>query len=215
MFLHSKVFKEQIWAFFCDDLETCLSICKLKQDYNIFKGGLNFTACLVIFSVIELCAGYYIGKDSDPDKVSDFLVKYFSRYFSKFNDKNFAKSFYSVFRNGLSHQWSPKASAIDMNFSDNYFIKTIPNNNREIPSLNVPIFYQFTKKALKDYENDLNNNDELRKLFEKRYNEIINIDNTQMEILKKQINNSTSTSTSSSVSSTSTTTTTLPPKRCH
>ena len=188
MALHNDVFKQQIWEFFCDDLETCLTVSKLKQSGDSrFKGGLNFTACLTIFSVIEMCSGYYKGKDTNSDTVADFLTKYFSKYFNVFKDKIFSKQFYVVFRHGLSHQWSPKASAIDMNFTDNYFLKKVKTNSEEILFLNIPIFYAYTKAALKDYEDDLNRNDNLRNLFEQRYNQIVSFDYQQMRTLREKL----------------------------
>lgn len=189
MALHNDVFKDQIWKFFCDDLESCLLVSKLKQAGDgRFKGGLNFTACLTIFSVIELCSSYYKGKDSDVNTVTDFLIKYFFKYYDKFNSKYFSREFYRVFRNGLSHQWSPKASAIDMNFTNNYFLKKVKTENEEILYLNIPDFYQLTKNALQDFEKDLNSNSNLRIVFEKRYNQILNIDYKQMRTLRSKLN---------------------------
>lgn len=188
MALHNDVFKQQIWEFFCDDLDSCVEVSKLKQAGDShFKGGLNFTACLTIFSVIELCSSYYRGKDSDTNTVTDFLVKYFPNYFSEFGNRDFARYFYVVFRHGLSHQWSPKASAIDMNFTDNYFLKKVKTENEEILFLNIPVFYDYTKGALRDFENDLNNDDSLRNLFEQRYKQIVNLDYQQMKILRDKI----------------------------
>lgn len=188
MALHNDVFKQQIWEFFCDDLESCLLVSRLKQQGDIrFRGGLNFTACLTIFSVIELCSSYYKGKDSDANTVSDFLVKYFSKYDVKFSDEKFSRYFYDVFRHGLSHQWSPRASAIDMNFTDKYFLKKDRIENEEILYLNIPVFYDYTKKALSNYENDLDNDMSLRNLFEKRYKNIVDLDYQKMRILRDKI----------------------------
>lgn len=188
MALHNDVFNQQIWEFFSDDLESCLTVSKLKQVGDTrFKGGLNFTACLTILSVIEMCSGYCKGKDSNSDTVADFLTKYFSQYFDGFGDRNFSKQFYVVFRHGLSHQWSPKASAIDMNFNDSYFLKKVKTENEEILFLNVPDFYEYTKKALKDFEKDLDNDENLRNLFEQRYNQIVNLDYQQMRTLRDKL----------------------------
>ena len=187
MTLHKDVFKQHIWEFFCDDLESCLSVSKLKQAGDTrFKGGLNFTACLTILSVIEMCSGYYKGKDSKSDTVADFLTEYFSKYFDGFKDRNFSKLFYTVFRHGLSHQWSPKALAIDMNFQDSYFLKKVKTENEEILFLNIPDFYEYTKSALKDYEEELDRNESLREIFKKRYDQIVSLDYGQMRILRSK-----------------------------
>lgn len=188
MALHNDVFKQQIWEFFCGDLDSCLLVSKLKQTGdNSFKGGLNFTACLTIFSVIELCSSYYKGTDSDTNTVADFLANYFSKYFDKFKDRDFSKYFYYVFRHGLSHQWSPKASAIDMNFADNYFLKKVKTENEEIVYINVPVFYEYTRKALIDFEKDLDNDGNLRSLFNGRYNQLLNFDYKQMRIFRDKL----------------------------
>jgi len=183
--LHKNVFKQQIWEFFCGDLESCLAVSKQKQAGNpLYKGGLNFTACLAIFSVIEMCAGYYKGEETNTDTVVDFLNKYLSKYFGNFKDRNFSKLFYTVFRHGLSHQWAPKGSGIDMNFQDYYFLKRKKVENREIVILNIPVFYKFTRNALEDFERDLDSDENLRRMFEKRYEQIRSGDDKQVELLK-------------------------------
>lgn len=188
MALHNDVFKQQIWEFFCDDLESCLTVSKLKQSGNArFKGGLNFTACLTILSVVEMCSGYYKGENSNSDTVADFLTKYFTKYFDSFKDRNFSKQFYIVFRHGLSHQWSPKASAIDMNFADNYFLKKVRAKSEEILYLNIPDFYGYTKKAIKDFEEELDKDENLREIFKKRYDQIVDLDYQQMRVLRDKI----------------------------
>lgn len=188
MALYNDVFRQKIWEFFYDDLESCLTVSKLKQSGDDrFKGGLNFTACLTIFSVIDMCSGYYKGKDTNSDTVADFLTKYFSKYFDNFRYKDFSKQFYTVFRHGLSHQWSPKASAIDMNFTDSYFLKKVKIESEEILVLNIPTFYQYTKHALKDYEEELDSDKNLRKLFETRYKRIVCFDYQQMIILRESV----------------------------
>ena len=188
MALHNDVFRQQIWEFFCDDLEGCLTVSKLKQSGDgRFKGGLNFTACLTIFSVIEMCAGYYKGKDTNSDMVADFLTKYFSKYFDNFRDRSFSKQFYIVFRHGLSHQWSPKASAIDMNFADNYFLKKVKTENEEILYLNIPYFYECTKRAIKAFEEELDKSKNLREMFKNRYDQIVDLDYQHMRILRGKL----------------------------
>ena len=188
MALYNDVFNQQIWEFFCDDLDSCLEVSKLKQAGDShFKGGLNFTACLTIFSVIELCSSYYKGRDSDTNTVTDFLVKYYPNYFSEFGDRDFARYFYVVFRHGLSHQWSPKASAIDMNFADNYFLKKVKTENEEILYLNIPDFYEYTKRAIKAFEEELDKSKNLREMFKNRYDQIVDLDYQHMRILRGKL----------------------------
>lgn len=188
MALHNNVFKQLIWEFFCDDLDSCLAVSKLKQAGDSrFKGGLNFTACLTILSAIEMCSGYYKGKDTNSNSVADFLTKYFSNFFEGFKNRNLSKQFYIVFRHGLSHQWSPMASAIDMNFFDNYLLKKVKANNEEILYLNIPDFYEITKKALRCFEEDLDKDERLKENFKKRYDQIIRLDYQKMKILKSKL----------------------------
>jgi hypothetical protein len=190
MALHNDVFRQQIWEFFCNDLDSCLSVSQIRLIFpgnTLFKGGLNFTSALVIFSVIELTSGYYSGREPTPDTVADFLSCYFSKYWLPFSNKKFAKKFFEVFRNGLSHQWSPKASGIAMDFNANWILKiehTSPENE-QIPILNIPGFYNISKRALKDYENQLNIDKKICDNFSKRYNRITSSDYQEMKILKE------------------------------
>lgn len=172
MALHNDVFKQQIWEFFCDDLESCLTVSKLKQSnpQSPLKGGLNFTATLAIFSVIELCAGWWKGTEPTNDIIASFIQKYISKYYAGFEDKGVSKKFYEVFRNGLSHQWSPKASGIAMDFYGNWLINKLKSEGgqEDILLLNVPTFFYVTKQGLQDFERDLDDNEDMRKLFEAR-----------------------------------------------
>ncbi|MBI2028235.1 MAG: hypothetical protein HYT07_01365 [Candidatus Levybacteria bacterium] len=188
MNLHTAVFNQQVWSFFCDDLESCLEVSRrLQKGDRDFKGGLNFTACLTIFSVIEMCSGYYKGKDSDINTISEFLTKYLTKYFSLFEDRDFSRYFYYVFRDGLSHQWSPKGSGIAMDFKNNYLIGILDGSSEEILTLNIPVFYRITKEALRDYEKDLDENEILRDLFKTRYEDILELDYKKMRILRSKV----------------------------
>ena len=190
MALHNDVFRQQIWDFFCGDLQSCLCVSAIKQQSQTeccFKGGLNFTSALVIFSVIELASGWYKGKEPTTETVAEFFYEYFSEYYSPFKDKNFSKKFYGVFRNGLSHQWSPKASGIAMDFSADWFIKKVKYGSEEILMLNIPIFFKWTKLALKKFENDLDSKQVLRDSFEKRYKVIVDSDYKEMRVLRDML----------------------------
>ncbi|HZE87228.1 MAG TPA: hypothetical protein VE090_03395 [Methylomirabilota bacterium] len=187
MALHNDVFQQQIWDFFCNDLESCLTVSKLKQSNpnSPFKGGLNFTATLAIFSVIELAAGWWKGTEATNDIIASFIQNYLAKYYDRFNNKSFAKKFYEVFRNGLSHQWSPKASGVAMDFYKSWLVeKTSTNGQEEILLLNVPTFYYVTKQGLEDFEKDINTNEAMRKMFERRYSKIVDSDYKEMRILR-------------------------------
>lgn len=190
MAIHNDVFKQQIWDFFCGDLDSCLAVSKVIQSKQPtqFKGGLNFTATLTIFSVIELTAGWWKGKEATTDIIASFIQQYFAKYYPRFKERVFAKKFYEVFRNGLSHQWSPKASGIAMDFTNSRLVeKSNINPNEEILVLNVPTFFNVTKQALEDYEKDLNKNVAMQSSFEARYKRIVGDDYKEMRILRAML----------------------------
>ena len=190
MALHNDVFKDQIWRFFCDDLDSCLLVSKLKQSGDArFKGGLNFTACLAIFSAIEFLAGFFVGKEPASDDIALFFQKYFSEYWEKLRDKSFSKKFYEVFRNGLSHQWSPKASGVQMDFNGGWILRKDkpPGFTEEILIINIPSFFEITKKAFKNFEGDLDKNSAYKVRFKERYDKLVANDYMEMRILRKYL----------------------------
>ena len=73
-----------------------------------------------------------------------------------------------------------------MNFQDSYFLKKVKTENEEILFLNIPDFYEYTKSALKDYEEELDRNESLREIFKKRYDQIVSLDYGQMRILRSK-----------------------------
>ena len=188
MALHNNVFKNQIWKFFCEDVESCLEVSKDVQRHrgaSRFKGGLNFTAALVIFSVIEFCAAFFHGKNEvTRTEIAEFMNIYFANYDDNFSDIDFCKKFHNIFRNGLSHQWSPKAGGIGMNFNKREIIFQAMSGKELIPILNIPPFFALTKKALKDFEIDLDRKPLLRKKFEDRYKKLIETDYKEMRIFR-------------------------------
>lgn len=188
MALHNDVFRQQIWEFFCNDLDSCLEVSRILQScqYNntLFKGSLNFTASLAVFSVINLAANFYFGKESTTDDIAFFLKRYFGKYYSYLKNKPFCKQFYVVFRHGLSHQFSPKAASIAMDFHDTWILK-FDGTPELLPYLNIPAFYDITKKALGDFEHDLDNDKKLQTNFKTRYNHLIKIDYKKMRKLRR------------------------------
>jgi hypothetical protein len=154
------------------------------------QGGQNFTAALTTMCVIDFCAGFYVGKvQPSTDEVAEFVTKYFQRHNSLFVDVNFSKQFYRVFRHGLAHQWSPKMAGVAMSFGQNEIL--LVDENSGIWHLNFPPFFELTKKALKDYENDLAKDSALREKFDKRCLAIAKKDEEAArelaQLLKKQV----------------------------
>ena len=163
MALHNDVFKQQIWGLFCDDLEPCLVAAQIAQFFpqnNILKSDLTFTTALAVFSVIEFAAGFYAGKDPTTNTVTEFLGKYFTPHFRAFGDKPLAKKFYRVFRNALSHQWSPKAAGFAIDFRRDWALRVAEGrqDSERIPVLNIPSFFQITKNLLRDFKADRDKN---------------------------------------------------------
>lgn len=178
MKLHNYVFQQQIWSFFYNDLESCLEVSKeVQQGNKKFKGGLNFTAALTIFSVIDFLASFWKGKNANQTDIAKFIHKYFANYHLIFKTEDLCKQFYNIFRNGLSHQWSPKSSGVAMEFSTKHIL--IENKRDKILYLNIPAFYKICVKAFKDFENDLDTDIILSKKFQSYYNEMIKFDGKQ------------------------------------
>lgn len=189
MVTYKDIFQQQIWEWFCNDMDSCILVSTDLQKKGVkskFSGGINFPAALACFSVIELMSGYHAGRKPDNNNISKFISKYIGKYYSKLKNEKIAKTWYEVFRNGLSHQWLPKNGGVSMDMnSQEIFVFQIPIGWKyEIPYLVVPKFYYALKEALKDFENDLDKNEELRKRFKKRYKEIIVGDKEKMGIFK-------------------------------
>lgn len=199
--IHTIVWQQQIEAFFKDDIASCLNVARMKNgaencELSKLPGGLSFTAALVIFCILEMLSAYFKGvtqasKPASNNDVADFMAKYFSKYNRFFKDKNNSISFYKVFRHGLVHQWSPKGAGAGMNsgLADYSKINNIiwlePPN--DVPILNVPIFYELFLKAISDYKDDLDNDINLRHLFEQRYYTIIKQDQVEINNLKSAL----------------------------
>lgn len=187
MSAYEGFFRQSIFDFYANDIKSCLKVSEIKQSGSSdFQGGLNFTAALAIFCVLEMMAGFYKGKkEPTNDDIVDFLVKYFSKYDSKFADKDFAKLFYKVFRHGLVHEWSPKASAIAMNFRSKEITEKIKikTDGEEIMCVNIPPFFDITIKAYTDYKNDLDKGMYVEE-FERRYQKVTEDDYYEMRVLR-------------------------------
>jgi len=185
MALHNDVFNQQIWDFFSNDMDSCFEVSKNKQKFQSkspFKGGLNFTAALAILSVIDFCAAFYYGRRVSQPEIAVFMNKYFSKYDDTFNSTDRCEKFYNVFRNGLSHQWSPKASGIAMNFSSGILVGIVD----DILILNVPKFYQVVISGIKDYEEDMDDGNYLDE-FKQRYEDILVTDSNAARLLKTEL----------------------------
>jgi hypothetical protein len=151
-----------------------------------FKGALYFPAALTLFAAIELAASYYAKTKSTSDRAAEFVSKYIGRYSPKLADKTIAKKWYDVFRNGLSHQWSPKAGGVGVFQCPEVFIFFSQGGpDEKIPYLNVPALFDALKLALHDYETDLDSDVILRSNFECRHKVLESTDRNRMRDFRK------------------------------
>jgi hypothetical protein len=189
MALHNDVFKQQIWEWFCNDIDSCFKVSQdlqTKRERSVFKGGLNFPAALTTFSIIELMAGYHAGREPTYTDIAEFVSRYVGKYCPKLADKNVAKRWYDVFRHGLSHQWSPKRGGVAMRFDvPDVLAFWSPGGTEKFPYLNVPSLFRCLKEALRDYEADLDSDAELQEKFKRRYERLFSDDGEAMEALRR------------------------------
>jgi hypothetical protein len=138
-----------------------------------------------MFAVIELMAGYHAGKKATAKELVEFVSKYVGKYCPKLTGEQVAKKWYDVFRNGLSHQWSPKFGGVAVDFAQPDVFVFLQVGTEKIPYLIVPKLFCFIKAALRDYEADLNSNVALQSNFTKRYEELVSCDRKAMESLRR------------------------------
>lgn len=195
MSAYKRFFEQEINDFYKNDLSSCLEVSRLKQqgnDQKSFPGGLNFTAGLAIFCVLEMTTSFFKGKvkkknggmeESSADDVADFLIKYFSPFCNIFSNREFSKKFYEVFRHGLVHEFSPKASAIAMDFSYEEPIGLVLDNDEDLMTINIPKFFEISLKAYSLYERDLDSGQFIKE-FDKHYLAMIDNDYREMRTLR-------------------------------
>jgi|GEM_PF-3801015 len=177
---YKSVFEHQIWDYFAHDMESCFDAARRARE-NGGRGGQNFTAALITLSVIDFCAGFYKGSKPGTNEIAGFITRYFTRHDQRFSDVNFSKRFYTVFRHGLAHQWSPAFGGVCMEFG----ISDILIKENDVPVLNMPPFYALACKALRDYESELATDYTLNRNFSKRYHAIVKHDKKQGEKLAR------------------------------
>ena len=185
--LHNRVFNRQLWTFLCNDLDSCLMVAdevQEKGDNSRFKGALYFPAALTLFAAIELAASYYAGDEPTGDRVAEFISKYIGPCSPELASKTVAKKWYEVFRNGLTHQWSPKAGGVGVFQWREVFRFLSEGLTEKSPYLNVPALFDAFKKALRAYESDLDSNLILRKNFDSRHKALESSDCNEMRIFR-------------------------------
>ena len=185
--LHTEIFKTRMWTFLCNDLDSCLTVAEELQTLGAtsrFKGALYFPAAMSLFAAIELAASYYAGDEPNSANVSEFISRYIGPYSPELANKTVAKKWYAVFRNGLAHQWSPKAGGVGLFKSPKVFIFLSQGSIEKFPCLNIPALFDVLKKALRDYESDLDSDVTMRNNFERRHKALESSDYTEMRIFR-------------------------------
>ncbi len=182
--MHKSVFNHQIWNYFVNDIESCFNSARNALT-NGGKGGQNFTAAIVIFTVLDFCAGFYLGKvepslNLNAREVSDFITKFLGDRNDIFRNSEFSLKFYEVFRHGLVHQWSPKFAGVAMDFNT----EDILFEEQGILCLNVPPFFKLVRTALEDFEKYLDDNITAQEKFETRLEAILTKDAQEVLVLK-------------------------------
>lgn len=183
--IHKKVFELQIWDYFENDINSCFTAARNAQD-NGGKGGQNFTAATIIFTVLDFCAGFYHGKTEpklslNAREVAEFITKYLGARDEMFRNPALTLKFYEVFRHGLIHQWSPKFAGVAMEFNSDEILY----EQRGVVCLNVPPFFKLVSLALQDFERDLDGSKEAREKFERRLSAISTQDAQEVVALKE------------------------------
>jgi len=187
MALHNDVLAQQMWQFLCNDIDSCITVQEDIQALGAqskFKGGLNFPAALAMFAMIDLAASYYAGKEATTADIAGFISRYLGPHSPNLADERLAKKWYEVFRNGLAHQWSPKAGGVGMTLQPEVFTFVSSSGAEKIPILSVPKLFDVLKEAMRDYEADMDSNPAMRRKFEDRYQALVQADYDEMRILR-------------------------------
>lgn len=156
-------------------------------DYLI-KFNHDVAAVKLILLGIDSLAGFYSGRilaGNIKKSFIDFTKKYLPRFMLKFsnsnskdlinsrNNKKIKDSFeilYYIFRNDLIHDGSLGVGVCIYREEDRRIL--FKGGGPYILMINVLGFFEYYKKAINDYSNDLENNKALEKNFLDKYNNI-------------------------------------------
>ena len=152
---------------------------------QLIKNNHDVAAVKLICSAIDIFAGFYIGRTTKAKvgmSFEIFLKKYMPHFFEydlgeelvfrKDNKpvENFAKILYFCYRNGLIHDGSLGLGVEiyrDANYEMLYSAFGI-----KIMRLNVIGFWEYFKKAINTYEEDLKKDNKIYRKFQKKYIDI-------------------------------------------
>lgn len=126
----------------------------------------------MLLSAIDLAAGYYVGREAKTKEIGVFIAKDLGPHAPKLADEAIAKKWYEVFRHGLAHAVSPKAGTVSLDPHPEVFF-FILSHSEKIPVLVVPTLFVVLKKALREYETELDTNSSLQAQFQRRHDELV------------------------------------------
>lgn len=156
----------------------------------LISNGHYSAASKLILSGIDSLAGFYSGRITFG-QVSSSFIQFVEQYMSKFNDLTFSTSgnvlknrktghtiikpteiLFYIFRNDMIHDGS-LGIGVEIYKDDNYKVLW-SGSGFQIFRINIVGFFEYFKKAIIDYENDLNHDESLKSNFADKYNDIKN-----------------------------------------
>ncbi|MEA3475810.1 MAG: hypothetical protein U9R23_05160 [Candidatus Cloacimonadota bacterium] len=151
----------------------------------LIQNEYDVAAAKLICSVIDSLAGFYVGRIK-PGKIRESFVDFLKKYMPVFFNLNFEEKFYfrknkkvvknaanilyCSFRNGLIHG---RSLGLGVEIYRDEDIKILWKGfGIKIMQLNILGFWEYFKKALKDYESDLEKDRNIFEKFRMKYFEI-------------------------------------------
>jgi hypothetical protein len=156
-------------------------------DVLISNGHYSAASKLILLGIDSL-AGFYSGRITSG-QVSSSFIQFVEKYMSKFNDTTFPTSgnilknrktghtiakpteiLYYIFRNDMIHDGF-LGIGVEI-YKDNDYKILWSGSGFQIFRINIVGFFEYFKKAIGDYENDLNCDEVLKTNFINKYNDI-------------------------------------------
>ena len=177
------LYQEKFWEDYKKELINSIDLLILNWYYGV--------AAKLILLGIDSLAGFYTGRITSG-LVGDSFIKFIEKYMSKFNDndKLFTSSgkfvlknrktgypitkpteiLYYIFRNDMIHDGS-LGIGVEVYKDENYKVLW-SGESVQIFRINIIGFFEYFKKAINDYEKDINSDEDLKKNFSDKYYDI-------------------------------------------
>lgn len=171
--------QEKFWKDYKEELIKSIDLLILSECYC--------GATKLILLGIDSLAGFYSGRITSGLVGSSF-IEFVDKYMPRFNVVNFSTSgnllknrktehvitkpaeiLYYILRNNMIHDGSLGIGVVV--YKDDYKILW-SGSGVQIFQINIIGFFEYFKKAINDYEKDLTTDDDLRKKFFNKYNDI-------------------------------------------